>query len=155
MTDTTAAGAAPASEPIDYGKLTESIGASVGAAMAEAMKQVAADRAARKAEKKAKAEKAAENAAPAAAETKKAEQEEAVKESITPEQLEAKLVEERKNTIAELRESILKEGGLPSRQGYRRVDENDGGELSGDALWDKRMDVWAGAAPGIFGSPAA
>lgn len=147
MTDTSAATAAPVGENINYDK----IGAVVATAVAESLMAM------KKANKEAKAaKKAAESASAVTAETKKADEQKALKESITPEQLEAKLVEERQKTIAELRETLLKEKGVPQRQGFRTsVNENDTGELKGDDLWDKRGEVWAQAAPSIFGVPAA
>ncbi|MCZ1013951.1 hypothetical protein [Streptomyces noursei] len=54
----------------------------------------------------------------------------------------------------ELREELLKENGLPQRKGYRLQESNTDEEpLTGDALWDKRGQIWDQLIPG--GAPAA
>lgn len=144
----TTATAAPAVEAIDYNKLAVTI--------AETMARMDEAKAVKKAAKKAaKAQESTKAAKDAVTETNKVGTE-VVTETITPEQLDKKLADERAKTVAELRESILATNGIPQRKGYRGVNENeDGAELTGDALWDKRGDVWAGAYPGFFGVPAA
>lgn len=63
---------------------------------------------------------------------------------ITPAQLQEALAAERAKTVNEVREQLLREGGLPQRKGYRHVNETDEGadRLTGDDLWNKRSEVW-------------
>lgn len=134
----TAAQAAPGLSEADLAKLGAIIGASVKEAMV-----AAAEAAAVKAEKKKKNKPANtdDNSGAAESTTEKAD---AVKESgISAEVLEQKLAEAREAMKAELRESILKESGIPQRKGYRYVKESDTDvNPTGDELWDKRMDYW-------------
>jgi hypothetical protein len=82
---------------------------------------------------------------------------ETVKESggITAAELEEKLAAERAKTVADLRETLLKEHGLPDRKGYRRVAESEDEPLTGDDLWNKRSEIFAAIAPSVFGASAA
>lgn len=62
------------------------------------------------------------------------------------------LEEQRKKMFADIRETLLKENGLPGRRGYRYVEESDAGkQLTGDELWNKRGDIWGQVAPSLFG----
>lgn len=146
--DTKAVQAAP---EID---LTKIVGEAVTAALMAVEKQRADAKAARKAKesKKNKDEKKATETAEGTAEPTKAA--EGVKESISVAELDKKLADERAKMLAEIRESIIKENGLPSRKGFRHVAESDTDVApTGDELWDKRADVWAQFFP--WGAEAA
>ncbi|MEV5944411.1 hypothetical protein [Streptomyces sp. NPDC051994] len=79
----------------------------------------------------------------------------ALKETVADLQatFDAKLTEALAKQRDDLRDELLRENGLPSRKGYRLQESNtDEEQLTGDALWDKRGQVWDQFIPG--GAPA-
>lgn len=125
----------------DITRLGALIGESIKQAMT-AMAEKADAKAAKKAAKESKKNDTETKATETAEPTKAAVVE--VKESgISAAELEEKLTAERVRIKDELRESILKESGLPSRKGYRHVAESDTDVTpTGDELWDRRSEVW-------------
>jgi hypothetical protein len=123
------------------------LGTIVGTAVKEAMDAAANSyNAAAKGKAKNKKNKSADTSddGPAESDTKAAQK--VVGESISKADLEKVLTEEREKIKAELRESILKEQGVPQRQGFRTsggVGESTEKEPTGEELWDKRGDIWA------------
>lgn len=127
------------------------IGAMIGAAVKEAMDAAANNyNAAAKAKAKNKKNKDADTSDNGPAETDEKADQKSVSETITKADLEKHLAEERAKITAELRESILKEKGVPQRQGFRTngvVGESENKDLTGDELWDKRGEIWAQFLP--------
>ncbi len=141
MAETQAATAAPSLSEADLTK----IGLMIGQAIKEAMNGQA-DMMNASAKGKAKNKKGKK------ADVQDGEPQETVETpaAITEADLKAKLEEERKRTIDEIRETFLKENGTPDRRGYRHVsetDESDLSKLSGDDLWNRRSELWAQALP--------
>lgn len=137
----TAAPAATGLSEADVTKLSVAIATAVTEAMDKAM---AAKAAAKKAKKdKADADGSAAADAKETAPAKAAVAETVTEPALTVADLEKKLTEERAKITAEIREQMIKENGLPTRRGFRHVEENDdNANPTGDELWDKRADVW-------------
>ncbi len=130
------------------------LGTLIGTAVKEAMDAAANNfNAAAKAKAKNKKNKNADtsdNGPAGSAESDKKADKLAVGESLSKADLEKVLTEEREKIKAELRESILKEKGLPQRQGFRTnsaVGESDEKTPTGDELWNKRGEIWAQFLP--------
>lgn len=69
--------------------------------------------------------------------------------TVTADEL-AKLLDEREaKTIDRVRETLLKEGGIPTRKGFG-VTETDASPLTGDELWEKRSQVWSSVFPAQY-----
>lgn len=150
-TEKTAAAAAPGLSEADIAKLA----AAVSAAVTEAMDKAADNyNAVAKGKAKSKGKKASDTSDNGPAEsTSKAGSEVAVTETAK----DATITEaDRKKLIDELRESLVKEGAIPQRKGYRHVSESDTDVTpTGDELWDKRSDIWGQFFPWGQNQPVA
>lgn len=113
----------------------------IGTSIAEAFAAAAAAKAEKKTSKSKPADTSNDSTAKENADKAKAE---AVKEStVSAADLDKRLKEERDKTVAELRESLIKEHGLPARKGYRFGESDTDVTPTGDDLWDRRGEVWA------------
>lgn len=127
----------------DMTKIGSLIGESIKQAMLAMAEQQAAAKAAKQAARESKND--AETKATETAEQTKAAVVEVKEPGFSAAELKETLAKELK---AELRESILKESGLPSRRGFRHVSESDTDVTpTGDDLWDRRGEIWSQIMP--------
>lgn len=131
------------------------LGAAIGAALKESLAPVLA--AVGETTAKPKKTEAAETVAPAPADTTKAErkaEKKALKETLAglKAEFDTKLTEALTAQRSELREELLRENGLPNRQGYR-VHESDRAPDNIEALYDDRTNLLLGSI-GLAPQPA-
>jgi hypothetical protein len=149
--------ATPAAPSLTEADMTK-LATVVAAAVAEAMKGTAVDRfnaavQPKTKNKKGKKTATSDNEAGPESVTKTSAKatETATVEAATPEQITAMLAEERKKTIAAVREQLIKENGVPARRGFRVSESDTDVTPTGNDVWDKRLDVWDQFFPAGWG----
>jgi hypothetical protein len=147
----TATPAAETAAPALTDDLITKLGAVIGAAVKEAVASIPTAKVKESKDKKDGKAETSESTEQSAEGKQKAGKHRSLKEGVTEADLQAALVAERSRIKDELRDELIKEGTLPSRKGFRHVNESDESEkLTGDDLWNQRKQIFAANAPGLF-----